>query len=85
VKVGAGKPTAKKKRSAREEAEALADEATSPFEAPLTRFDAMIEVGTDPMIKPGMSGEAKVYGASRPMAVTLWRVMRDWFRSRVWW
>ena len=85
VKVGAGKPTTKKKRSAREEAEALADEATSPFEAPLTRFDAMIEVGTDPMIKPGMSGEAKVYGPSRPMAVTLWQGMRDWFRSRVWW
>jgi len=63
----------------------LADEATSPFEAPLTRFDAMIEVGTDPMIKPGMSGEAKVYGPSRPMAVTLWQGMRDWFRSRVWW
>ena len=85
VKVSAGKPTPKKKRSAREEAEALADEATSPFEAPLTRFDAMIEIATDPTIRPGMSGEAKVYGPSRPLAVILWREMRDWFRSRVWW
>src|SRR5882724_477278 len=85
VKVDPGKPTPKKKRSAREEAEALADEATSPFDAPLTRFDAMIEVGTEPTIRPGMSGEAKVYGPSRPMAVILWRGMRDWFRSRVWW
>jgi hypothetical protein len=75
----------KKKRSAREEAEALADEATSPFDAPLTRFDAVIEVSTDPTIRPGMSGEAKVYGPSRPMAVAVWRGMRDWFRSRVWW
>jgi len=85
LKVSTGKPTVKKKRSAREEAEALADEATSPFDAPLTRFDAMIEVGTDPTIRPGMSGEAKVYGPSRPMAVIIWRGMRDWFRSRVWW
>jgi multidrug resistance efflux pump len=85
VKVDVGRPTPKKKRSAREEAEALADEATSPFEAPLTRFDALIEVGADPMIRPGMSGEAKVYGPSRPMAVALWRGMSDWFRSRVWW
>jgi multidrug resistance efflux pump len=85
VKVDAGKPMPKKKRSAREEAEALADEATSPFDAPLTRFDAVIEVSTDPTIRPGMSGEAKVYGPSRPMAVAVWRGMRDWFRSRVWW
>jgi hypothetical protein len=45
----------------------------------------MIEVGPNPMIRPGMSGEAKVYGPSRPMAVILWRGMRDWFRSRIWW
>ena len=85
VKVSAGKPSPKTKRTAREEAEALADEVTSPFEAPLTRFDALIELGANPSIKPGMSGEAKVYGPSRPLAVTIWRGMRDWFRSRVWW
>ena len=85
VKVSAGRPATAKKRSAREEAEALADEATSPFEAPLTRFDAMIEFGSDPTIKPGMSGTAKVYGPSRPLAVIVWRSVRDWFRVRVWW
>ncbi len=85
VKVSTGKPTPTKKGTAREEAEAVADEATSPFETPLTRFDAMIEMGADPMIKPGMSGEVKVYGPNRPMAVILWRGVRDWFRSRVWW
>jgi putative peptide zinc metalloprotease protein len=85
VSVSAGKQIPKQKRTAREAAEALADEATSPFEAPLTRFDAMIEMGADPKIKPGMSGEAKVYGPSRPLAVILWRGVRDWFRVRVWW
>ncbi len=85
VKAIPGRATPKRKRSAREEAEAAADEALSPFEAPLTRFDALIEVGKDPSIKPGMSGEAKVYGPSRSLAVILWRGMRDWFRSRVWW
>ena len=85
VKASSGKTTPKRKRSAREEAEAVADEATSPFMAPLTRFDALIQIAADPTIKPGMSGEAKVYGARRPLAVTLWRGIRDWFRSRVWW
>ncbi len=85
VKVAAGRPNSEKKRTAREQAEALADEATSPFEAPLTRFDAMIEFESDPTIKPGMSGSAKVYGPSRPLAVILWRGVRDWFRVRVWW
>jgi hypothetical protein len=85
VKAGGGKPTPMRKRSARQQAEAAADSATSPFEAPLSRFDALIEVGSDPMIKPGMSGEAKVYGPKRPLAVTAWRGVRDWFRSRVWW
>jgi len=85
VKESPGAAATKKKHSSREEAEASADEATSPFEAPLTRFDALIEVGTDPAIKPGMSGEAKVYGRSRPLAVSLWRGLRNWFRSRVWW
>jgi putative peptide zinc metalloprotease protein len=85
VKASAGKPTPKRKRSAREEAEASADEANSPFEAPLTRFDALIEIDADSTIKSGMSGEAKVYGPRRSLAVTIWRSMRDWFRSRVWW
>ena len=76
VNVNGEKPTPKRKRSAREQAEAAADEATSPFEAPLTRFDALIEVGFDPMIKPGMSGEAKVYGPKRPLAITVWRGMQ---------
>ncbi len=85
VKANNGRPTPRKKRSAREEAEALADEATSPFEAPLTRFDALIELGSDSSIKPGMSGEAKVFGPSRPLALSLWIGLRDWFRSRIWW
>jgi len=85
VKASDEKATPLRKRSAREQAEAAADEATSPFEAPLTRFDALIEVGSDPMIKPGMSGEAKIYGPKRPLAVTAWRGIRNWFRARVWW
>ncbi len=85
VPASGAKPTPRNRGSAREKAEAAADEATSPFEAPLTRFDSLIEFSTDLTIKPGMSGEAKVYSPSRPLAVTLWRGMRDWFRSRVWW
>ncbi len=85
VKARSGKTTPTRERSEREEAEAVADEATSPFQAPLTRFDALIQIAADPTIKPGMSGVAKVYGPSRPLAVTLWRGIRDWFRSRVWW
>jgi hypothetical protein len=85
VKTSATKAVPKRKRSAREEAEAAADEATSPFEAPLTRFDALIQIAANPAIKPGMSGEAKVYGPKRPLAVSAWRGVRDWFRSRVWW
>ncbi|HEV8589371.1 MAG TPA: efflux RND transporter periplasmic adaptor subunit [Pyrinomonadaceae bacterium] len=85
VRASTGQATPKRKRSAREQAEAAADEATSPFEAPLTRFDALIEISPDPTMKPGMSGEAKVYGPKRSLAVTLWRGARDWFRSRVWW
>lgn len=85
VKASSGKTTPERKRSAREEAEAAADDATSPFQAPLTRFDALIQIAADPTVKPGMSGVAKVYGPSRPLAVTLWRGIRNWFRSRVWW
>ena len=77
---------AKKKRSAREQAEAAADEATSPFEAPLVRFDALIALDKDSeSAKPGMSGDIKIYGRRRPLAVTVWQGFRDWFRSRVWW
>jgi putative peptide zinc metalloprotease protein len=85
VKTSTEKAAPKKKRSAGEQDEAAVDEATSPFEAPLTRFDALIEIGPDPTLKPGMSGEAKVYGPKRSLAVMLWRGGRDWFRSRVWW
>ncbi|CAN5653936.1 hemolysin D [soil metagenome] len=85
VKASSGNTTPKPKRSTGQEAEAVANETTSPFAAPLTRFDALIQIAADPTIKPGMSGVAKVYGPSRPLAVTLWRGIRDWFRSRVWW
>lgn len=76
---------AKKKKSAREQAEAAADEATSPFEAPLVRFDALIALDNSESVKPGMSGDVKIYGRSRPLAVTVWQGCRDWFRSKVWW
>jgi putative peptide zinc metalloprotease protein len=85
AKENAGTSTPKRKRSARKQAEAAVDEATSPFEAPLTRFDALIQIAADPTIKPGTSGEAKVYGPKRPLAVTAWRGIRNWFRARVWW
>ena len=74
------------KQSNREKEEAAADEATSPFEAPLTRFDVLIDVDNKVAdLKPGMSGEAKIYGPKRPLAVTVWRGVRDWFRSKIWW
>jgi hypothetical protein len=72
--------------SSRERAEATAAAATSPFEAPLTRFDALIEVeGDTAAIKPGMSGEVKIYGRNRPLGVRMLVGVRDWFRSEVWW
>ena len=75
-----------RKKSAREQAEAAADEATSPFEAPLVRFDALIALDKDAeSVRPGMSGEVKIYGRRRPLAVTVWQGVRDWFRSKVWW
>jgi putative peptide zinc metalloprotease protein len=81
VKSGAGK-----KLSAREQEEATAAAATSPFEAPLTRFEALIEVeGAMAEIKPGMSGEVKIHGTKRPLAARVWRGARDWFRSKIWW
>lgn len=75
-----------RKQSKREQEEAAADAANSPFEAPLTRFDVMINVDANLAdLKPGMSGEAKIYGAKRPLALTVWRGVRDWFRSKIWW
>jgi putative peptide zinc metalloprotease protein len=79
------RPAAAKKKSAREQAEAAADEATSPFEAPLVRFDALIALDNSESVKPGMSGDVKIYGRRRPLAVTVWQGCRDWFRSKVWW
>src|SRR5215813_2722828 len=81
-----GTDASKKKRSAREQAESAADEATSPFEAPLTRFEALIALDrNDPNVKPGMTGDVKIYGQRRPLAVTVWQGLRDWFRTKVWW
>jgi putative peptide zinc metalloprotease protein len=75
-----------KKLSAREQAEAQSAAATSPFEAPLTRFEAVIEIDqTAADVKPGMTGGIKIYGHKRPLAVRVWRDVRDWFRSKIWW
>ena len=77
---------AARKLSAREQAEAQSDAATSPFEAPLTRFEAVIELDkTTAEIKPGMTGDVKVYGHKRPLGGRVWRDVRDWFRSKIWW
>ena len=79
-------PAARKKLSARQQAELAAMEATSPFDAPITRFDAMIEVDADPAsIKPGMTGEVKIYGRKRTIAMMFWTGLRDWFRTQIWW
>ena len=81
-----GRPQVSSRMSSRERAEATAAAATSPFEAPLTRFDALIEVeGDTAAIKPGMSGEVKIYGRNRPLGVRMLVGVRDWFRSEVWW
>jgi putative peptide zinc metalloprotease protein len=83
---GGSSGIAKKKKSAREQAESAADEATSPYEAPLVRFDALIELDdNNGNVKPGMSGDAKIYSKSRPLAFTIGQGLRDWFRSKVWW
>jgi len=60
-------------------------EAASPFATPLVRFEARIVVKTSAELKPGMTGEVKIYGPRRPLAVSLWRGVRAWFRSQVWW
>jgi putative peptide zinc metalloprotease protein len=81
-----GPSASTKKKSAREQAESAADEATSPFEAPLSRFDVLISLDGDlERLKPGMSGDVKIYGRRRPLAVTCWQGLRAWFRSKVWW
>lgn len=78
--------TANRKKSAREQEEAAADVATSPYEAPLVRFDTVIALDGDPgFVKPGMSGDVKIYGKPRPLAVIIGQGVRDWFRSKVWW
>lgn len=77
---------ASRKQSTRDQEGTATDETTSPFEAPLTRFDVLINVDANLAdLKPGMSGEAKIYGPKRPLAVTVWRGVRDWFRSKIWW
>ena len=61
-------------------------EAASPFQTPLTRFDVLIQVDADGvMLRPGMSGEAKIYGRNRPLAARVWHTVRDWFRSTIIW
>jgi putative peptide zinc metalloprotease protein len=62
------------------------DESQSPFEVPLTRFDVVIELERDAEgLMPGMSGDVKIYGRSKPLARIVWQGFRDWFRSKVWW
>jgi putative peptide zinc metalloprotease protein len=83
---GRAKTPAARKLSAREQAEAQSDSATSPFEAPLTRFEAVIEIDqTTAEIKPGMTGDIKIYGQKRALGGRVWRNVRDWFRSKIWW
>ncbi|PWT87471.1 MAG: hypothetical protein C5B55_14720 [Blastocatellia bacterium] len=81
-----GSGPAKKKKSAKEQAESAADEATSPYEAPLVRFDALVAFDDfNAAIRPGMSGDIKIYGKKRPLALTIGEGFRDWFRSKIWW
>lgn len=62
------------------------DQARSPFETPLTSFDVLIALeGNTERLMPGMSGDVKIYGPSRPLASVVWRGVRDWFRAKVWW
>jgi len=50
------------------------------------RFDALIALDKDAKsVKPRMSGKVKIYGRRRPLAVSVWQGLRDWFRSKVWW
>lgn len=85
--VHANAPSAtNRKLSSREQAEAKAANATSPFDAPLTRFSVLIEIENHTAdVKPGMSGEVKIYGRNRPLGVRAWLAIRNWFRSEIWW
>lgn len=74
------------KKSASEQEKAAADDATSPYEAALVRFDTLIALdGNSRVAKPGMSGDVKIYGEPRPLVVTIGRGLRNWFRSKIWW
>jgi multidrug resistance efflux pump len=80
------KPAANGRRPAGDQTELAVAETRSPFEAPITRFDVLIALeGDTENLMPGMSGEVKIYGRSRPLAAIVWRGSRDWFRSKVWW
>ncbi len=79
------KPSALKSGTEKAKPAAMAA-ATSPFEAPRTRFEALIEIQEAAAeIKPGMSGQIKIHGSKRPLAATVWRGVRNWFRSKIWW
>jgi multidrug resistance efflux pump len=83
---GGSPDSAKKKNSEVEQLELAADQATSPYEAPLVRFDALIQFDdVNDRLKPGMSGDVKIYGQSRPLAFKIGRGLRNWFRSKIWW
>jgi putative peptide zinc metalloprotease protein len=64
----------------------LAPAADLSTEAPLARFTGYLEVtGDAPELRPGSSGEAKIYEGSEPLAVTAARNVWEWFRSKLWW
>ena len=80
------KPAANGRTTAGAQTELSVAAVQSPFEASLTRFDVLIALeGATENLRPGMSGEVKIYGRSRPLATIVWRGFRDWFRSKVWW
>jgi hypothetical protein len=87
IKAGATSSNAPaRKLSEREKAEAASEKANTPFEAPIVRFDARIEIEADAeQLKPGMSGEVKIYGQKRTLGARAWRGLRNWFRSKIWW
>ncbi len=87
VMINAGGPAVPtRKLSVREQEEAAASKANTPFEAPLTRYEVLIEMSGDTSeIKPGMSGQVKIYGPNRPLGIRIWRSVRNWFRSQIWW
>ncbi len=55
------------------------------FAAPVTQYEAIIEIlSRAEGWETGMSGWAKVYGRSRPLAVAAWEAARNSLRSRIW-